>query len=158
MLLFIFLFPLLINSYIKKGAIQPDKISSTQTITIDIKGAVINPGVYSVPSNSNVNDAINAAGGPKDLGTKCINLARALQNEEMILVPTTSECENNELININSANQATLMQLPRIGEVTAQKIIDYRTQNGAFQKIEDIKNVNGIGEATFSNISKLITV
>ena len=65
---------------------------------------------------------------------------------------------NSEKININTAGVSQLMRLPGIGEVTAQKIIDYRNTNGAFEKIEDIKKVNGIGNAKFDGIKANIVV
>jgi competence protein ComEA len=63
-----------------------------------------------------------------------------------------------EKININTASQAELQKLPRIGEVVAKRIIDFREKNGKFKKIEDIMKVKGIGEKTFTNIRDLITV
>ena len=70
------------------------------------------------------------------------------------LAPTV----NKITVNINTADLNQLCELPQIGEVLAQRIIDYREQNGAFNAIEDIKQVKGIGEAIFADISSLITV
>jgi comEA protein len=61
-------------------------------------------------------------------------------------------------ININTASQAELESLPRIGPKVAQRIIDYRTQNGNFKRVEDIMKVKGIGEKIFAQIKDLITV
>jgi competence protein ComEA len=61
-------------------------------------------------------------------------------------------------VNINTANQAELESLPRIGPKVAQRIIDYRAQNGNFKKIEDLMKVKGIGEKIFAQIKDLITV
>jgi comEA protein len=63
-----------------------------------------------------------------------------------------------EKININTASQAELQKLPRIGEVVAQRIIDFREKNGKFKKIEELMKVRGIGEKTFENIKDRITV
>jgi competence protein ComEA len=63
-----------------------------------------------------------------------------------------------QLVNINTADQATLESLPGVGPTLAQKIIDYRTQNGLFQQIEDIDDVPGVGPATYAKIKDLITV
>ncbi len=79
-------------------------------------------------------------------------------NNAPFLVLTTPTISAGNLININTASLAQLDTLPGIGPTTAQKIIDYRTQHGPFQKIEDIMDVAGIGPATFDNIKTLITV
>ena len=74
---------------------------------------------------------------------------------------TSTETEENEKdikVNINTANKEKLETLPGIGETTAQKIIDYREENGKFKSIEDIKNVSGIGDAKFNNLKDKITV
>ena len=68
------------------------------------------------------------------------------------------EEEKQVMININTANVEKLQTLPGIGESIANKIIEYREQNGKFKTIEDLKNVSGIGESKFSNIKDKITV
>ena len=82
--------------------------------------------------------------------------------EEVIQEGSVEEEENTQttskVVNINKANQEELMTLPGIGEATAQKIIDYRKENGNFQTIEDIKNVSGIGDSKFNQIKSLIKV
>lgn len=71
----------------------------------------------------------------------------------------TSDVKNEtSLININTADLKELEKLPKIGEKTAQKIIDYRDENGPFQLKEDLKKVSGIGEATYGNLQDLITI
>lgn len=69
----------------------------------------------------------------------------------------TPDLEANK-ININTASQAELQKLPRIGEVVAQRIIEFREKNGKFKKIEELMKVRGIGEKTFDNLKDLITV
>jgi len=66
--------------------------------------------------------------------------------------------EGNGKVNINTADTDTLTLLPGIGDVTAQKIIKYREKHGPFRKTEDIKRVSGIGDKTYENIRKYITV
>ena len=70
---------------------------------------------------------------------------------------TSSTKQENGKININTADLHTLMSLPGIGETYAQRIIDYRTANGPFKNISEIKNVEGIGEKRYENIKNLIT-
>jgi competence protein ComEA len=141
---------------------------------VDVSGAVLHPGVYSVSRNARVQDAINAAGGlSRNADAEKINLAAGLEDGQKIVVPekisqpvnnnssasgNSSQPVTGTLININTADLALLDTLPGIGPSTAQKIIDYRNQHGAFQTIEEIMNVPNIGPATFEKIKDLITV
>ena len=145
-------------------------------IIVHITGAVPRPGVYALAQGSRVQDAISAAGGFLAEAEKTgINLARALEDGEQLDIPyvegaspviledpaATEAPSSNDLININIASLAELDTLPGIGPTLAQKIIDYREQNGPFLNIEDITNVSGIGEVTsvtYERIKDLITV
>lgn len=143
---------------------------------VHVEGAVSRPGVYELSAGSRVRDAIDLAGGflPQADGGK-LNLAAFLEDGGRILVPEKQEQaaassmlagqspgqrENLpvELININTADAARLEELPGIGPVTAQKIIDYRNTEGAFAAIADIQEVSGIGPVTFERIKNMITV
>jgi competence protein ComEA len=119
-----------------------------------------------------VQDAISAAGGfLADAEKSQINLAALLEDGEKLDIPyiegaspvlatpgATVVAVTTELININTASSADLESLPGIGPTTAQKIIDYREQNGPFINAEDIINVSGIGPGTYERIKDLITV
>jgi len=146
--------------------------STPGEIGVYVVGAVLNPGVYFLPQGSRVEDALEAAGGPTDEADLVrVNLAKRVYDEEQIYVPRLGE-ENPPLpppsgspgsqaggkININTATVAELDTLPGIGPVLSQRIVDYRKANGPFAAIEDIKNVQGIGEATFEEIKELIFV
>jgi len=72
-------------------------------------------------------------------------------------IPTFAQ-EEAGLININTADQATLATLPGIGEARAKAIIEYRQKNGSFKTIDDIKNVSGVGDKIFEDIKAKITV
>jgi competence protein ComEA len=79
-------------------------------------------------------------------------------NDDTVDLPSTDDAsQDKELVNINTASLEELNALPGIGPTTAQKIIDYRTENGEYSIIEDIMNVSGIGPATFEEIKDLIT-
>ncbi len=143
-----------------------------------VVGAVVQPGVYSLPPGSRVNDAIQSAGGFRgDSDEVAVNLAAILIDGDRILVPTqkiptptrvnpskTPDPGNTvapiitpELININIASLEELDTLPGIGPVTAGRIISYRQLYGSYKTIQDIMNVEGIGPALFSKIKDLIT-
>lgn len=91
--------------------------------------------------------------------TSVISETQAFASTENAETFTSTEVnEQKELININTATAKELETLPGIGEVTAQKIIDYRTESGGFDSIEEIMEVKGIGEKKFEAIKELITV
>ena len=142
---------------------------------VDVEGAVVQPGVVSLPEGSRVYEAVEAAGGVLDSADNGrVNLAEKIVDGAAIYIPFKGEEQSamapgissgtsaaagtsgGGLININTADKSTLMQLPGIGEVYAQSIIDYRQSVGAFQKPEDIKNVSGIGDAKFSKLKDRI--
>jgi len=147
-------------------------VPTEKPVIVHITGAVPRPGVYALPQGARVQDAISAAGGFLAEAEKSqINLARLLEDGEKLDIPyiegaspviatpgETVVAASTELININTASQAQLDTLPGIGPTTAQKIIEYREQNGAFLNIEDIINVSGIGPVTYQRIKDLITV
>jgi len=141
-------------------------------IVVHITGAVPRPGVYALPQDARVQDAISAAGGfLADAEKTGINLARILDDGEQLDIPFVEGASlvlptpgpevitsGSELININTASQPELESLPGIGPTTAQKIIAYREANGPFINPEDIINVSGIGPGTYERIKDLITV
>ena len=158
--------------------------TKTEMIFVDIKGSVNKPGVYKFDINDRVIDAINKAGGlTKNANTNNINLSQKLTNEMVVYVYSDNEikkgnnkltcntlCENNiievnncventnkDLININTATLEELLTLPGIGESKAKNIIEYREEN-KFKNIEELKNVNGIGESLFEQIKNKITI
>ena len=148
-------------------------------LKVYVTGAVTNPGVYSIPRLSRVESAIQAAGGfLKTANTQSINLAAKLIDGEEIVVPSMNQTpittipnskpnptqtaqtlpSSQNPLDINTATQDQLDELPGIGSSKAQQIISYRQQNGPFQKIDDLQNVPGIGPGIFEKIKDLITV
>ncbi len=140
-------------------------------IRVYVSGAVESPAVCELPHGSIVQDAIDAVGGPApgaDLA--CINLALELQDQQHVHVPQEGEANpppvvsggasrsEGGLVNINTAPASELETLPGVGEVTAQRIIEYREANGPFGTIEAIQNVSGIGPKTFEGMREMITV
>lgn len=148
----------------------------TEKIVVHVTGAVKNPGVYTLEEGKRVFDAIEIAGGQlSDADLSILNLAQKLHDEDKLYVPKIGEIENisaqessyfggtvgissnkDGMININTADIKELIQLPGIGQVTAQNIINYRSTSGSFKTIEEIKNVSGIGDRKFEQIKDKI--
>ncbi|HOH70279.1 MAG TPA: DUF655 domain-containing protein [Sedimentibacter sp.] len=131
-------------------------------IYVDMDGAVVNPGVYGLIEGSRVIDAINMAGGLTEKAfTQNLNKARKLVDGEKIFINEEGEAADvfidDKLININTASENSLMSLPGIGEVYAKRIIEYRNAK-RFNSIEEIKNIQGIGDKTFDKLKDLITI
>ena len=146
-------------------------------IFVHIDGWIQNPGVYEIKENDRVNTIIEKAGGLKEgASIKSINLAARLSDGDKIYIPNreeekqieTTEVKGNNIgtvkitknskININKASISELKQITGIGESTANKIIDYRDNVGKFKKIEDIKEVKGIGDSKYESIKDKITI
>ena len=163
-----------------------DKTSSSEEICVDIGGAVVQPGVYTVGPDTRLYEVIEMAGGLlSNADTDSINRAEYVEDGEKIMIPSrtgvqqyTPDGESSEpssassgegtadetasssasaLVNINTASKEELKKLSGIGDVKAEKIIEYRLNN-RFRSKEDIKMVEGIGDATYNSIKDLITV
>ena len=160
------------------------QLEKNENIIVHVSGAVNKEGIVELKNNSRIIDAIDKAGGLKDeADITNINLAYIIEDGMKIHIPSKEEKEStiivesnidsgtveqsNEIksnnnkklkININTATKTDLETLPGIGESTALKIIEYRKKKGKFKLIEDIKQVNGIGENIFNKIKELITV
>ncbi len=141
-------------------------------VMVHISGAVKNPGIIKLDSSKRVVDALEMAGGATDeADLDRINLAAKLHDEEKIYIPKIGEDPKNEIaplmssgtsgkasdkININTADSSELQKIPGVGAKTADKIINYRSQN-PFSSIEDIKNVDGIGDKKFESMKDYIS-
>jgi competence protein ComEA len=135
------------------------------TILVHILGAVQHPGLYELSEGDRAIDAVSAAGGFTDAADRAqLNLARFVVDAEQIYVPSVGEVPAGETantsgkVNINTADEAELDTLPRVGPATAARIIAWREANGRFTAIEDLMNVTGIGDKTFEGMKDLVTV
>ena len=137
-------------------------------LRVYVSGAVHNPDVYTLPQDSIVKDAMEAAGGPTaDADLERINLALPVSEGQQVHVPRKGE-DNPPVqppsgqpapggkVNINTASPAVLESLPGIGPALAQRIVEHREKSGPFERIEDVMQVSGIGEAIFEGIQDLI--
>lgn len=149
----------------KNKDVKTEKLEDN--IIIDISGEIKNPGIYKMKGKVRLYEIIDKAGGLKEeANINSINQARYVKDGEKIIIPSSRNTQGmdkesisngNNLVNINTASKEELLKLPGIGEVTAEKIINYRDNNN-FTKIEDLKNVNGIGIATYNKLKDLICV
>ena len=149
-----------------------------KTISVEVEGAVVRPGMVTVPIGSHASDAIMAAGGFLPTANQdAVTLGQPVNDGTKLKVPFIGQAVSNGtlssgeavpeklpgpvpigLININTASLAEIAKLPDIGQALAERIVDYRTKNGPFQNIEDITHVPGIGQAKFMRIRQFITV
>jgi competence protein ComEA len=139
-------------------------------VVVAVAGKVRRPGLVRLPPGSRVADAIEAAGGVlpgTDMAT--VNLARKVVDGELIVVgvPTPAApagdgsagpAASGGKVNLNTATLAQLDTLPGVGQVLAQRILDYRTSHGGFRSVSDLRQVDGIGDSRFEQLKDLVTV
>lgn len=137
------------------GRYQPvalDKAISN-TIEVEIKGEINEPGVFALERDSNLEDLINKAGGTsEEADLSALSLQQKLVHQDLIVIPKKTEIPK---ISINTASETELQELPGIGPSIAQKIVEYRSQK-SFARLEEIMEVKGIGEKMFAKIQDLI--
>ena len=151
----------------------PPIVIAPPKVMVDVAGAVKSPGVYSLPANSRVIDAIAAAGGAiPHADTSDINLARIIKDGEQVYVDSVTVSnpsvgmgpikrvvkKKSGPININRATAGELDALPGIGPVLASRIIDYRKANGPFASVDDLQKVSGIGISKFAQFKSKVRV
>lgn len=154
--------------------------NSLKKIMVHIAGEVNKPGIVEVEEGSRIVDVVEEANGfTQEANIDKVNLAYVVEDGQKITIPNYEETENSlyiskesgdsiieeintkggdGMVNINEATQTQLEELPGIGPSTALKIIEYRKENGDFKQVEDIKKINGIGEAKFDKIKDYISV
>ena len=152
--------------------ISIDNLDSSKVIYVDIGGEVKKPGVYEATSDTRLFEIIEKAGGLTDKADiDAINRAEIVFDGQKITIGSIddksitnsgdggdSSDNNSSKVNINTADSITLQTIPGIGPSKAERIIEYRTSYGSFKKIEDIKNITGIGDKTFESLKEYICV
>lgn len=131
---------------------------AAERLVVNVVGAVPRPGLVTVTSGARVADAVDAAGGPV-AGTDLhgLNLARKVTDGEQIAVgvppPPSGGGGTDQKLDLNTATQAQLDDLPGVGPVTAQRIVDWRTRHGPFASVDQLREVDGIGESKLAKLS-----
>ncbi|WP_368399556.1 helix-hairpin-helix domain-containing protein [Streptococcus anginosus] len=168
------------NSQKEKAEPQTSSSAESEFLTVDVKGAVKNPGIYQLKKTSRINDAIQKAGGlTTDADSKSINLAQKLTDEAVVYVATMGEnaasvssntgqsstsgtsevaSQKGNKVNLNTADLSELQTISGIGQKRAQDILDYREANGKFNSVDDLKNVSGVGAKTLEKLKEYVTV
>ncbi len=159
------------------AALAPAPPAGGQTATVYVTGAVLHEGVYTLPADARILDALQAAGGPApDADLERINLAARVHDADQIAVPRQGPASSSAPggapggavppaataapagpIDINRADAPTLATLPGIGPVLAERIVAYRAAHGVFASIDAIQDVPGIGPKLFAGLQGLIS-
>ncbi|OFO39847.1 helix-hairpin-helix domain-containing protein [Staphylococcus sp. HMSC070D05] len=142
------------------------------TIYVDVKGAVKLPDVYEMKKNDRVKDVLKKAKVSENTDITKINLSEKLTDQKMIYIPNKNETKINATptnqsnlntsesikVNLNTANEKELLNVPGIGPTKVKEIIKYREEKGQFNKVEDLKQVRGIGGKTFEKLKDYFTI
>jgi len=146
------------------------------SVIVDVEGKVAKPGVRTLPPGSRILDAINAAGGAlPGTDVAALNQAQVLVDGEQVLVGITPPPQDDagttsghgkgkkvhgsvEPVHLNTASVDDLQQLPGIGPALAQRVVDYRTQHGAFHSVDDLRQVSGFGGQRYTNLSSMLAL
>ena len=138
-----------------------------EEIIVEIKGAVARPGVYSIPKDKRLNDLLELAGGKTDMSDmRSVNLAKKLRDGESYVIPAVgeeplpSEASSDEAgkLDVNTATREQLMEVPGIGPATADNILKKRDELGEFKTIEDLLEVDRIGDKTLEKLKEYLEV
>ena len=125
-------------------------------IHVTVHGAVLREGVISLKPYATLEELITFVGLTNDADVSSLNLATVLHDKDVLTIPTKTSEKQINLISINTADLNALLLIPKIGEKTAQAIIDYRNQYGLFHSLEELMKVKGIGKAKFDFIKDKI--
>jgi competence protein ComEA len=153
------------------GSGAPGASGAAASVTVDVAGKVRRPGIVVLDVGARVVDAVESAGGARrGVDLSALNLARLLVDGEQIVVggppaPTSAAASaagaappGGALVNLNTATEAELETLPEVGPVTAQSIVAWRSEHGGFSSVDELLEVDGIGDATLAKIAPHATI
>lgn len=143
-------------------------------VLVHVAGAVQEPGVYELPDGARAHEAVAAAGGATaEAKTESVNLAARVQDGQQLYIPTVDEAagiptggggsgtggagEEPGPLNINTADEAALQELPGIGPALAGRIVEFRDQNGPFTSLDELDAVSGIGPVLLEDLAEVVT-
>lgn len=157
---------------ISDSAAEPPELPTT--VFVEVKGAVVSPGVYELPADARVKNVLDVAVLSENADLLTVNQSAKLTDEMVVYIPYEGEIDDETAVktfstaakenvaagqvNINTASIAELTTLNGIGEKKAQAILTYREEQGLFTTLEEIKNIPGIGDKTFENLKPYITI
>ncbi|HET6940080.1 MAG TPA: ComEA family DNA-binding protein [Nocardioides sp.] len=162
-----------VGDAVRPGGAAASSAATPATVTIDVAGKVRHPGIAVLDAGSRVVDAIKAAGGARPgVDLTGLNLARVLVDGEQVVVgvaapagaaaeavpPAGGPSGPATLVNLNTATEAELDTLPDVGPVTAASILQWRDQHGGFSSVDELLEVDGIGEVTLGKLAPYVTV
>ena len=163
--------PLVDASPVAASATAGATPSATGSVTVDVTGRVRRPGIVVLDAGARVVDALEAAGGARrGVDLSGLNLARLLVDGEQVVVGVppppgaaasavaTPGAPGGPLVNLNTASQSELEALPEVGPVTAQAILAWRDEHGGFTAVDELLEVDGIGDATLGQVAPYVTV
>ncbi|MPY81204.1 MAG: ComEA family DNA-binding protein [Actinophytocola sp.] len=140
-------------------------------LVVSVVGKVAKPGLVTIDKGARVADALKAAGGPvRGANLATVNLARKLSDGEQIYVDVPipagmtdaaaagSSDASEPRVDLNAATDSELQELPGVGEVTAQRILEWRAENGGFTDVEQLREVSGIGEQRLADLRERVTI
>ena len=145
---------------------ETEEVIDNEYIYVEIKGAVKHPDVYKISKDARIKDLIILGDPLPNAYLNSINQSEKLHDEKSVYVPVKgevveikeSETSDKIVVNINTATKDELMRLNGVGEKKAETIIEYREENGLFNKKEDLMNIPGIGQKTFENLQEHIEI
>ncbi|MGV3244083.1 helix-hairpin-helix domain-containing protein [Staphylococcus sp. 11261D007BR] len=163
----------LISSDEEKNESLNRKDEQPMKVVVDIKGAVRKPNIYTMMSDDRVQQVVEKADPLPDADLSQVNLAEKLTDQKLIWIPSKNDQlvqtaptngqgnsgdDMTQPINLNTAEESDLTEIPGIGPSKAQMILDYREEHGQFKSLEELKEVKGIGDKTFENLKDYFVV